>query len=188
MPKLLLLPSLGVPADLLDKIEHAPVPPLDAGEIARELQNGIDAWTLGKDRESDGGGAVGRPRRQLLEAALRLLAGDLDGSHCISQEIKSPEGSFWHGVMHRREGDYGNAQYWFRRVGLHPAYDELRKELADDVLTREVFRGGWDPVEFVDQCAAACRQAGRKSGLSQIEILRQAQWIEWQVMVKYCMS
>ncbi len=60
-----------------------------------------------------------------------LLAHDLlDASHTISQEIESGEGSYWHGVMHRREGDYSNAKYWFRRVGLHPIHGELAAESA----------------------------------------------------------
>ena len=41
----------------------------------------------------------------------------LDESHRISQEIENPTGSFWHAIMHRREGDYSNSKYWFRRVG-----------------------------------------------------------------------
>src|SRR5262245_27341324 len=53
------------------------------------------------------------------DMALACLAGlwlwfdFLDESHTVSQAIHTPEGSFWHGVMHRREGDYGNAKYWF---------------------------------------------------------------------------
>src|SRR5262249_40608970 len=45
----------------------------------------------------------------------------LDESHTLSQEIETPTGSFWHAIMHRREGDFGNSKYWWRRVGKHPA-------------------------------------------------------------------
>src|SRR5947209_3766436 len=45
----------------------------------------------------------------------------LDESHKISQEIETPTGSFWHAIMHRREGDFANSKYWWRRVGKHPA-------------------------------------------------------------------
>src|SRR2546423_2203141 len=54
----------------------------------------------------------------------------LDESHTLSQTIRTPEGSFWHGILHRREGDYGNAKYWFRRVGPHPVYGPLRAAAA----------------------------------------------------------
>jgi hypothetical protein len=54
-------------------------------------------------------------------AGLWLRFDFLDESHKISQEIETPTGSFWHAIMHRREGDFGNSKYWWRRVGQHPA-------------------------------------------------------------------
>ena len=54
-----------------------------------------------------------------------LLCDFLDESHTISQGISTPSGSFWHGIMHRREGDFSNAKYWFRKVGEHPVYERL---------------------------------------------------------------
>ena len=54
-----------------------------------------------------------------------LLHDFLDESHRVSQDIDIPSGSFWHGVMHRREGDFSNAKYWFRRVGNHEVIAEL---------------------------------------------------------------
>ena len=46
-------------------------------------------------------------------SGLWLLHNYLDESHQISQEISSATGSFWHGIMHRREADFSNAKYWF---------------------------------------------------------------------------
>ena len=54
-----------------------------------------------------------------------------DESHTISQEVETPEGSFWHGIMHRQEPDPGNAAYWFRRVGQHPIFPQLRDAAAE---------------------------------------------------------
>src|SRR5439155_27265178 len=39
-------------------------------------------------------------------AGLWLWFDYLDESHSLSQDIHTPEGSFWHGIMHRREGDF----------------------------------------------------------------------------------
>src|SRR5262245_24905061 len=43
-------------------------------------------------------------------AGLWLLYDFLDESHAISQEIDSSSGSYWHGIMHRREPDFTNAK------------------------------------------------------------------------------
>lgn len=59
--------------------------------------------------------------RPPLQAGLWLYIDELDRSHTISQSIHDATGSFWHGIMHRREGDFSNSHYWFNRVGNHPA-------------------------------------------------------------------
>lgn len=75
-----------------------------------------------------------------LCAGLWLYVDDLDRSHTISQGMPSATGSYWHGIMHRREGDFGNSHYWFHRVGNHPAMANI---------------DGYDGHEFVDAVAAA---------------------------------
>src|SRR5687768_10504407 len=49
-------------------------------------------------------------------AGLWLYHDFLDESHTLSQCIDTPSGSYWHAIMHRREGDFANSKYWFRRV------------------------------------------------------------------------
>ena len=70
--------------------------------------------------------AGGNPDALAAVSGLLLWNGNLDRSHTISQGIENPTGSYWHGIMHRMEGDYWNAKYWFRRVGRHPAMSRLR--------------------------------------------------------------
>ena len=105
-----------------------------------------------------------------VRSGLLLYFSALDESHTISQRIHTVSGSYWHGIMHRQEGDWSNAKYWFRRVGTHPVFAELERELGDR----------WDPFAFVDQCAAA--HAGRGS---QQDPLRR-QMLEWRLLMEYC--
>ncbi|MCS7048781.1 MAG: hypothetical protein NZ483_05755 [Verrucomicrobiae bacterium] len=62
---------------------------------------------------------------RLLKAALYLKHGFLEECHRIAQQIESPNGAYWHGIMHRHEGDIGNSHYWYRRVGRHPVLEAI---------------------------------------------------------------
>ena len=99
-------------------------------------------------------------------AGVWLLHDFLDESHTISRGIETPSGSFWHAIMHRREGDFGNSKYWFRRVGRHP----VLQEIADD----------FDPMAFVDECEAAVKGRGDR------ERCLDVQQREWEVLFDYC--
>ena len=125
-----------LPSPILDAVLAAELPGLSAGPRCQELANLLD-----RGRGVDWSG-IESARRSLCLSGLWLLAGDLDRSHSISQEISSPDGSFWHGIMHRREGDFGNAKYWFRKVGAHPVLDQLSKLSDGDYA---------DPFDFVDR-------------------------------------
>lgn len=128
-----------------------------------------------------------RDMAQACLAALWLYHDFLDESHAISQQIESQEGSYWHGIMHRREPDYANAKYWFRRVGDHPIGGELceaARELAQsagpdraaDFLRNQ---SQWDSFRFVDLCEAA---PGSKCEL----LCREIQRREWWLLFAYC--
>lgn len=122
-------------------------------------------------------------------AGLWLLHNELDRSHAISQKIDSTTGSYWHGIMHRREPDFSNAKYWFRRVGQHPIFASLHEAARNLVAgagkdpATEFLRSGdaWDPFRFVDLCEAAL--AGRAA----VEPLcREIQRREWELLFDYC--
>src|SRR5207244_5176001 len=83
-------------------------------------------------------------------AALWLYHDFLDESHNVSQSITTVDGSYWHGIMHRREPDASNAAYWFRRVGKHPVFADLSKEARQ--LGLDFASKDWDPFEFIDVC------------------------------------
>jgi hypothetical protein len=123
------------------------------------------------------------PNSRAPEAALSglyLYFSCLDQSHEISQSIHSPEGAYWHGVMHRQEPDPGNAGYWFRQVPAHPVFPSLSKAAQ----TVGVMEDPWDPIRFVEICERARRQPG--SPLERMAL--ETQRAEWQLFFDYCAS
>jgi hypothetical protein len=112
-------------------------------------------------------------------AGLWLYHDFLDESHSISQEIATPTGSFWHGIMHRREPDPSNAKYWFHRVGDHPVFEELAKDAADLGYLGMGMR--WEPFDFVDSC-----EEHRGSGSEAELTCRRVQRREWELLFDWC--
>jgi len=130
--------------------------------------------------------------RQMADACLAglwLMYDCLDESHRISQEIETPSGSYWHGIMHRREPDFDNAKYWFRRVGQHPIFGRLAEAAreiaevnpADRAAAFLLEQSAWDPFRFVDLCAAA--EQGRSDA---DELCRLVQQAECRLLFEFC--
>jgi len=122
------------------------------------------------------------PSSRAPEAALSglyLYFSCLDEAHAIAQDIASAEGSYWHAIMHRQEPDPGNAGYWFRRVGSHTIFPELRKAAADLGID---FGPRWDAFAFIDYCEQARHSPGSDQERKAIEVQR----AEWQLLFHYC--
>lgn len=83
-----------------------------------------------------------------LIAGLWLYVDDLERSHTVSQSVEDATGSYWHGIMHRREGDFGNSRYWHRRAAGHPLLVGNPDGLVGDV---ERTRGQDDPEVVAKQ-------------------------------------
>jgi hypothetical protein len=112
-------------------------------------------------------------------AGLWLRHDYFDESHKISQDIDTSSGSFWHGILHRREPDPSNAAYWFRRVGQHPIYEALAKDAA--ALGLEQQSTSWNPFDFIDWC-----EQHRDTGTAQEMLLRRVQAREWELLFTWC--
>ena len=72
-----------------------------------------------------------QPPENLSEALQALWyerIGDWHRAHQIAQDLHSDEGAWVHAYLHRKEGDLGNARYWYSRAGR----PESKKELAEE--------------------------------------------------------
>src|SRR6476659_710378 len=87
--------------------------PLDSGRPDSRARSAL--------KKLEAKSAFGHAATQLADAEMAaccmsgvwLLHDCLDESHSISQGIDTTSGSFWHAIMHSREGDFSNAKYWF---------------------------------------------------------------------------
>lgn len=110
--------------------------------------------------------------------ALFLYFSYLDDAHNIFQTVPRTEGSYWHGIMHRMEGDAGNAGYWFRRAGWHPVFPALQRE-ALQLGYSPLTGGDWDPLAFIRFCGSAAKSEER-------DLAKRVQLAEWQLLFDYC--
>ncbi|MFY9700947.1 MAG: hypothetical protein WAK02_02265 [Terriglobales bacterium] len=54
--------------------------------------------------------------------------GDWTRAHESAQQDEGPEGSWVHAYLHRKEGDQGNAAYWYARAGKAVCRESLDDE------------------------------------------------------------
>jgi hypothetical protein len=54
--------------------------------------------------------------------------GDWKRAHESAQQDEGPEGSWVHAYLHRKEGDQGNAAYWYSRAGKPVCREPLDAE------------------------------------------------------------
>ena len=64
----------------------------------------------------------------LLRALWHDAKGNWDEAHRIAQDVDDKSGAWIHAYLHRKEGDPGNAAYWYARAGQPVATDSLEAE------------------------------------------------------------
>ena len=70
-----------------------------------------------------------------LQAMWEDAKGNWNAAHTIAQGIEDTTGSWIHGYLHRKEGDLGNAGYWYRRAGQAVTREPLEDEWTRIVST-----------------------------------------------------
>jgi hypothetical protein len=108
-------------------------------------------------------------------AGLWLYFSCFEQSHAVAQELHTPEGSYWHGILHRQEPDDWNSGYWMKRAGGHPIHQQLREAAAKLGVA-------WTPLSFIDYCARARREPGSETERHALELQR----TEWQLLFSWC--
>ena len=64
----------------------------------------------------------------LLRALWHDAKGDWEEAHRLAQDVDTKDGAWVHGYLHRKEGDVGNARYWYRRAGRTDESGDLTGE------------------------------------------------------------
>jgi hypothetical protein len=97
----------------------------------------------------------------LLHALALLWHDRLEAAHELVQSREGDaEADLLHAVLHRREGDYGNARYWFAAVGTHALFGALAPSASSLGLVDG--SGAYAPALMVEAVRAAC--AGQRPG------------------------
>ncbi len=142
-----------------------------------------------------GGHPDGLLSAQAWKAALHLWNDSLDAAHELVEHLNTPTGSALHGIMHRREGDFDNAKYWFHLAGDHPAFHSLQSRAASflrqntiprgtlkEAFDKMITQGNWNPYLFINAIAIQESRIGDEEIRSLLEHLQQ---LELEALIRF---
>ncbi len=97
--------------------------------------------------------------------------------------------AFWHAIMHRREGDFGNSKYWYARCRSHPllaaiaanAGEVVARAPADKALLRFSLNE-WNGAAFVDFVQSVHESPSNE----RYPVAVALQQLEWRMLFDYC--
>jgi hypothetical protein len=145
--------------------ELGPGEPNQSARLALQALTMESAFPVIRDHEA----------AQACLSGLWLYHDFLDESHTISQDLPGRMGSYWHGIMHRREPDPGNAKYWFRRIGSPAVLAQLAS------AANAMGFSYTNPFDFVDLCERV-----RGSGSAEEDMAKRVQLLEIQLLFDCC--
>jgi len=132
---------------------------------------------------------LGAEAMERLVAAALLYHDHDNEAHDRVQDMTDAEGALIHAIIHRREPDYWNAKYWFRRVGDHGVYRRLAEVSAGlaegdarGTARMLTLSGTLDPLAMVDACESVRRAA---PGDPVVVFLRRVQQAEFEGLVEH---
>ena len=88
-------------------------------------------------------------RAEALEALAQVWHDHEPEAHAILQRHEGEaDFDYIHAILHRREGDFGNAGYWLAQVGVHPVHQQL-VQVARGVDLDCESGGAFSPAAFL---------------------------------------
>lgn len=116
----------------------------------------------------------------VVEALMWLRIGRFEPAHGIVQNATRGLEAYVHGMLHRMEGDYGNANYWFRQA-RDPAWRIRNREFFGSRSVSLPWPGGFDPEKFTHACES-WHANGDTAGEWTEKDLRGIALLEWEAV------
>jgi hypothetical protein len=116
----------------------------------------------------------------VAEALMWLRLGRFDPAHVIVQDASHGIAAYVHGMLHRLEGDFWNANYWFRQTRDPKLEAWIQEFFRKRNGSRPLFEG-FDPAKFTDACELWLGKSELGERLP-AEVLQGMALLEWEAV------
>jgi len=159
-----------------------------------ECIRGLRAEDILKDKDSK----TNAPILQTLLGLFYLGCGGMDEAHELATEdshLPAPfqaHTTYLHAIVHRAEGQnvgefgsgWSNANYWFTKLGTHPVFERVLKEVVSMEPQSYLNITTWDPKKFTRLCSEAVSTKNEK----QITFCQTVINTEWRLLFEHCLQ